>query len=293
MGSDKNWERFFSEQRKKEEAERLGRIGEEDRFDPRSIEGAPTNREWLILERANADVQEEVANLKGRGCCCDIAVSDGYMTHNIGPQMPSLNITYKAGCTIPEHRDKLAQQEARQKQQQQPYRQAPVRVTRPTRKPFPIGRFLALAFGVIVLLLLLLWAASYYGIIQSSGELQSSGEPLMSDTTVEQVFSLHYDYINEGNYQAAYELFAEQSREQVSYQQYEAFFTNFSLYRVENPSFLSVQVDGNRSTLNMRFTIVTSSGEERYEVTQQAVLEDGSWRIIMRQQQIEAFVGGS
>lgn len=111
MGNDRNWERHFSEQKNKEEAERLRRIEEEDTWDPKSVEGAPTREEWLSLERANAEVQEELEDLKRRGCVCETNITGGYMTANIGPQLPHLSVTPKAGCSVPEHQDELARRE--------------------------------------------------------------------------------------------------------------------------------------------------------------------------------------
>lgn len=75
------------------------------------MEGAPTDREWRILNKANAEVQEELENLKRQGCVCETNVSGGYMTHNIGPQMPFLSVTPKAGCPVPEHKERLAERE--------------------------------------------------------------------------------------------------------------------------------------------------------------------------------------
>jgi hypothetical protein len=53
----------------------------------------------------------------------------------------------------------------------------------------------------------------------------------------EEVLALQYDYINDGSFEEAYSLFAEQSRREVSLGQYRAFFEANAPYSVTDYSF--------------------------------------------------------
>ena len=53
-----------------------------------------------------------------------------------------------------------------------------------------------------------------------------------------------------------------------------------------------MEIEGGRATIERVFTSETSEGEEQFEATQEMVLEDGGWRVVMRDDQIEFFLGG-
>jgi hypothetical protein len=107
----------------------------------------------------------------------------------------------------------------------------------------------------------------------------------------EDILALQYEHINAGDYEAAYDLFAEQSKQLVSLEQYRAFFENAGYYQLIDYSFPSVQVDGDTASIVADFTVSSGTGESQYQKTQQIVRKDGSWRVVMRDEQVETFTG--
>jgi hypothetical protein len=105
----------------------------------------------------------------------------------------------------------------------------------------------------------------------------------------EDVLALQYEYINRGDYDRAYSLFARQSRREVSLEQYRAFFEANAPYSVTNYSFSPAQVQGDSASVDATFTITSASGVERLERTQEFVREGEDWRVVMRPEQIAAF----
>ena len=107
----------------------------------------------------------------------------------------------------------------------------------------------------------------------------------------EETLALQYRYINAGDYEDAYALFAEQSKEAVPPEQYRAFFEENAPYSLTDYSFPSVEVEGETATVEAEFTVDSASGQESYERTQQLVREGGEWRVVMRADQAAAFAG--
>lgn len=111
------------------------------------------------------------------------------------------------------------------------------------------------------------------------------------DQAPEEVLTQQYEYINIGDYDAAYALFSDPSQQAVSLEQYRAFFQSYDYYFVESYSFPSVQVQGETATVEVALTNSTSDGEEAYQATQELVREDGGWRVVMRDAQVATFAG--
>ena len=109
------------------------------------------------------------------------------------------------------------------------------------------------------------------------------------DEAPEEVLASQYDLVNAGAYDAAYDLFDSGSRQLVSSEQYAAYFTSQAPYEITSYSFSSVQVQGETATLVVDLVVSSSGGVESYRVTQEMVLEDGSWRAVMRDEQVAAF----
>lgn len=105
----------------------------------------------------------------------------------------------------------------------------------------------------------------------------------------EDVLALQYEYINQGDFEKAYSLFAEQSRQEVSLRQYRAFFEANAPYSVTDYSFSPAQVQGDSASVDVEFTATSASGVERLQRTQEFVREDGEWRVVMRPEQVAAF----
>ncbi len=116
-------------------------------------------------------------------------------------------------------------------------------------------------------------------------EADASGE-----VTPEEVLALQYQYINARNYEAAYDLFTEESKQLVSLEQYRAFFKDAGYYNIVDYTFLSVQVEGDTATVVTDYTVSSGiAAEEEYQRTQQLTFEDGARRVVMRDEQIEVF----
>ena len=105
----------------------------------------------------------------------------------------------------------------------------------------------------------------------------------------EDVLALQDEYINRGNFQSAYSLFAYQSRQEASLNRYRAFFEANAPYSVTDYSFPSVRVQGNSASVDAVFTVNSAGGVEHLQRTQQLVREDGDWRVVMRPEQIAVF----
>ena len=60
-------------------------------------------------------------------------------------------------------------------------------------------------------------------------------------------------------------------------------------YRITSHSFVSAQVQGATASLVVDLAVSSSTGKERYRVTQRMVRQDGSWRVVMRDEQVASF----
>jgi hypothetical protein len=105
----------------------------------------------------------------------------------------------------------------------------------------------------------------------------------------EDVLTLQYEYINSGDFEEAYQLFAQQSRREVSLAQYKAFFEDNAPYSVTDYSLVPVRVRGDSASVDAAFTVTSASGVERLERTQEFVCERGEWRVVMRPEQVAVF----
>ncbi len=114
-------------------------------------------------------------------------------------------------------------------------------------------------------------------------------EAATQEGSPEEALTLQYQYINSGDYESAYALFAQQSQQEVSVEQYRAFFEANAPYSLTEYSFPSVDVQGNAATVEAAFTANSASGQEQLQRTQQLVREGGQWRVVMRDEQVTAF----
>jgi hypothetical protein len=111
----------------------------------------------------------------------------------------------------------------------------------------------------------------------------------------EEILALQYEYGNMAAYEQAYELFAQETKERVSEQTYvfaqerdnqenSIAFTGYS--------FPSVDVRGDRATIERVATYSNEDEAGRDKATQEMVLEDDGWRIVMRDEQYDFFLSG-
>ncbi len=103
---------------------------------------------------------------------------------------------------------------------------------------------------------------------------------------------LHYDYLNSGQYEEAYQFFADESQGLVSISEYSSAFS--PTYEVSEYSVNSEQIDGYTATVEADLVVSgTQQGTQQYPITQEFVWEDDEWQIILRDAQIEAILGSS
>ena len=103
--------------------------------------------------------------------------------------------------------------------------------------------------------------------------------------------ALQYQYINAGDYESAYALFDETSKQAVSLEQYSAFFEANAPYSLTDYSFPSASVQGDTGTVEATVTANSLSGQEQLQITQRFVREGEEWRVVMREEQVTNFVG--
>jgi hypothetical protein len=107
----------------------------------------------------------------------------------------------------------------------------------------------------------------------------------------EEILALQYEYSNMSAWDRSYELFAQQSKDMVSLDQYASYFNQQSTSLITEYSFPSVTIQGETATIERIFSYSAVDDEGQDTNTQEAVLEADGWRIVMREDQIDAFLG--
>jgi hypothetical protein len=111
----------------------------------------------------------------------------------------------------------------------------------------------------------------------------------------DEIYALQMEYFNMGEYDREYALFAQESKDRVSEQEFVSGNkredqkygrTAFTEY-----SFPSVKIEGDRATLQIVRSWSSEDDEGQVQDTQEAVLEDEGWRIVMRGEQYKAYGG--
>src|SRR5918994_5059485 len=118
------------------------------------------------------------------------------------------------------------------------------------------------------------------------------GSYVIQERPPEDVLAFQYEYINSGDFEEAYELFAEQSQREVTLAQYSTFFEDNAPYSVTDYSFVPVRLGGDSARVDAEFTVTSASGVERLIRTQEFVCERGDWRVVMRPEQVAVFTAG-
>ena len=111
--------------------------------------------------------------------------------------------------------------------------------------------------------------------------------------SAEETLALQYEYLNMTAWERAYELFAEESKREVTLEQYQTYMDSGHSERptaIIEYAFPSVEFEGVRTAIEREFTLATPYGEHLQKATQEAVLEDEGWRIVMRDDQIRALL---
>ena len=107
----------------------------------------------------------------------------------------------------------------------------------------------------------------------------------------EEILALQYEYTNMTAWEQAYDLFAQESKERVSLEQYAKRNEEDVATTITEYSFPSVKVQGDKAAIERVFSWKTEDEEGQYKATQEAVLEDEGWRMVMRDEQYKYYGG--
>jgi hypothetical protein len=111
----------------------------------------------------------------------------------------------------------------------------------------------------------------------------------------EEIYALKAEYQNMADYERAYELFAQETKDRISEQTYTSVLREDDEktggYSVTQYSFPSVNIEGNRATMQVVESWETQEDEGQERITQEAVLEDAGWRIVMRDSSYKFYEG--
>lgn len=132
------------------------------------------------------------------------------------------------------------------------------------------------------------WAVQEVGQASAAGGDASEGIAPEAQPLVD-VLALQYQYINAGDYESAYELFDETSKQAISLEQYRGFFEANAPYSLTDYSFPSASVQDDTGTVEATATANSASGQEQLQISQQFVREGEEWRIVMREEQVTNF----
>jgi hypothetical protein len=97
----------------------------------------------------------------------------------------------------------------------------------------------------------------------------------------EEILALQYEFGNMSEWEEAYKLFARESKERVSLEQYKSYFEEGPPFTTVDYAFPSVSIEGDRATIEQVLTQQDVRGTRHEKATQEAVLEDGGWRLVM------------
>jgi micrococcal nuclease len=125
-----------------------------------------------------------------------------------------------------------------------------------------------------------------------SGSISSpAGARYSASPKPDEVLTSQYEYVNAGRYRAAYDLFDDQSQRAISLKEYRAFFASVAPYEITSYSFPSVRARGDTASVVADLVVSSAEGYDEYRVTQRLVREGGSWRVVMREEQVTSFAG--
>ncbi len=108
----------------------------------------------------------------------------------------------------------------------------------------------------------------------------------------EEILALQYEYGNMTAWEQAYELFAQESKDVISEQAYVSGQKQGGIVAFTEYSFPSVDIQGDRATIERVATYANEEEGGQDKATQEAILTGDGWRIVMRDEQIEIFSEG-
>lgn len=108
----------------------------------------------------------------------------------------------------------------------------------------------------------------------------------------QEILALQYEYGNMTAWAQSYDLFAPESKAIISEQAYISALKKDPPFAIMQYSFPSVRIQGDRAVIERVFTYSEKEGTGQDKATQEAVLTDEGWRIIMRDDQIQSLRQG-
>jgi hypothetical protein len=126
------------------------------------------------------------------------------------------------------------------------------------------------------------------GVVDLRGEEPQGPRP-------EEILALQYEYTNMTAWERAYDLFAQESKDRVPRETYVSVIQRDNRREplsITDYSFPSVVVEGNHATVERVYSWATTDEEGQEKRTQEMVLEDEGWRIVMREEQYKYYLGG-
>jgi hypothetical protein len=112
----------------------------------------------------------------------------------------------------------------------------------------------------------------------------------------EEVLALQYEYVNMIAYEQAYELFAQETKDKLPEQVYESvdreYGEQYGATAKTEYSFPSIEVQGDRATIETVAYLSTPKETWQDKDTDEMVLEESGWRVVMSQDQLELFLNG-
>ena len=116
--------------------------------------------------------------------------------------------------------------------------------------------------------------------------VEEGGDAQLSPT---ETLEIQWQFLNAGQYEESYNLFAEQSQQLISLEDYSNSYA--PTYEITDYTFSSEDIRGETAIIEAElFLTGTQKGTQQYPITQELVLEDGEWRVVMRDAQAQALL---
>jgi len=118
----------------------------------------------------------------------------------------------------------------------------------------------------------------------------TEGEPRGPEP--DEILALQYEYANMAAWDEAYALYADESKALVSEEQFTEVQAGGPQPAISEYAFPSVEVNGDSASIHRVLTVNSAEGDAQDEATQEMALQEDGWRVVMRDDQVETFLGG-
>jgi hypothetical protein len=112
----------------------------------------------------------------------------------------------------------------------------------------------------------------------------------------EEILALQWQFNNMLEWEETYELHAQESKDRVPRETYvsalQQDYEQAGAFAIKDYSFPSIKVEGDQATIQRVYNWATPDDFGQDKATQEMVLEDEGWRIVMRDEQYKFYLGG-